>query len=294
MKRFSKLAKLFDDNDSTALYKARCNESGSIVLLKKVRFGAQQSGIPCEVIRQISMHKAFKHPNILQLCQPIRSERKICITFEYIEKTLHDVILENKSLGGVPTALVKSYICQILRAIDFCHTNRILHRDIRPNNIFVNQNGGVKLGDFASSRSFVRNQTLTHMVVAIWYRCPEILLGDQHYSTGVDIWPAGCILAELITGCPLFPGQGPQYAQLLIIFQALGTPTETTWPGLSHLRDYSPVFPRWSPRELSLQALGLCPAGMDLLRRMLVCDPARRISARDAMESAYFDDVEER
>lgn len=294
MKRFLKVAKVFGDRESTALYTARCCETGSMFLLKEVRNDEEQCGISCDVIREISTHKALNHPNILGLCQVMRSERKICIAFEYIAETLHDIILKYDSTGGVPDVLVKSYMYQILRAIDFCHTNRVLHRDLRPRNIFVNQHGGIKLSSFGHSRVFLQDQSLTHEMVTIWYRCPEILLGDHHYSTGIDIWSAGCILAELLTGKPLFPGDGSQYAQLLLIFQTIGTPTEATWPGLTRLRDYSPVFPRWPPRELSLDAPGLSPAASDLLRRTVVCDPSRRISARDAMVSAYFDDVEER
>ena len=292
MKKFLKMSKLQCWSVPATIYKARCVENGCLVLYKKVRF--EDTGIPYDVIREISFHNTINHPNILQLYEVIPSRNKIRIIFECAEETLDDALVKHHPVGGMPTELVKTYCFQILQAIHFCHAHGVLHRDLKPQNIFIDRRGGIKLGNFNLSRAVCRDRTFTHEVVTIWYRCPEILLGAKHYGAGIDIWSFGCILAELASDQPLFQGQGSEFEQLMLIFQALGSPTEDTWPGVSQLCDYNPTFPRWPPRDLAALAPRLGPAGVVLLRGAMAYDPAQRITARAALGSAYFDDVEER
>ena len=108
------------------------------------------------------------------------------------------------------------------------HSHRIVHRDIKPQNILITSNGNVKLTDFGLARIYDFNSLLTTTVVTLWYRAPEVLLGVT-YATPVDIWSAGCILAELTSGQPLFPGRN-ETDQLGTIFSLLGTPNEVDWP----------------------------------------------------------------
>lgn len=141
---------------------------------------------------------------------------------------------------------------QMLDAIAFCHVHRILHRDLKPQNLLVNSSGHIKLGDFGLARNFnLPMRGYTHEVITLWYRAPEILLGSKFYATGVDIWSLGCIFAEMMTRDPLFPGDS-EIDQIYRIFRKLGTPDETVWPGCTQLPDFKAIFPKWEPTPMSL------------------------------------------
>ena len=126
--------------------------------------------------------------------------------------------------------------------------------------------------------------------MTLWYRSPEILLGGKQYATAVDIWSIGCIFAEMVTRTPLFPGDS-EIDELFKIFRVLGTPTEEIWPGVSAYRDFKPTFPKWQPSDLAAAVPGLCPKGLDLLAKMLIYQPGKRISAAEALKHSYFDDL---
>jgi serine/threonine protein kinase len=188
--------------------------------------------------------------------------------------------------------LVKSYMHQLLSGIAFCHSHRVLHRDLKPQNLLIDREGHLKLADFGLARAFgVPVRTYTHEVVTLWYRAPEILLGSTQYSTPVDIWSVGCIFAELVTRQPLFPGDS-EIDELFKIFQIMGTPTEETWPGISSLPDYKAAFPKWHPKSLSEIVPGMDEDGLDLLQKMLTYEPGKRISAKAALRHPYFANLE--
>jgi cyclin-dependent kinase 2 len=187
--------------------------------------------------------------------------------------------------------LIKSYLYQLLKGICFCHQHRVLHRDLKPQNLLIDRKGNLKIGDFGLARAVgIPIRTYTHEVVTLWYRAPEILLGGRQYSTPVDVWSIGCIFAEMVTCSPLFPGDS-EIDQLFKIFRCLGTPTEEIWPGVSSFKDYKPTFPQWTGNHLAKQVPGIEPLGLDLLKRMLVYEPSKRISAREALQHEYFKDL---
>jgi len=156
----------------------------------------------------------------------------------------------------------------------------------------IDKNGVLKIADFGLARSFcVPLRPYTHEVVTLWYRPPEILLGATSYSTPVDVWSCGCIFAELLTKKPLFPGDC-EIDQIYKIFRILGTPSDEIWPGVTKLRDYKEDFPIWKGTSLS-QVLNvqLDEITLDLLEKMLIFDPSRRISSRDALKHPYFTEI---
>jgi len=176
----------------------------------------------------------------------------------------------------------------MLQGIAYCHQCRILHRDLKPQNILIDEKGIIKLADFGLARAFgLPNKSWTHEVVTLWYRPPEILLGCHKYSLEVDLWSIGCIFAELINGKPLFHGDS-QICQLMYIFKMLGTPNKETWPGIHDLDNFQNNFPKWKPAPWSEIVPTLCEYGRSLLSSMLVLNPNKRITAKQALRHPYF------
>lgn len=128
-------------------------------------------------------------------------------------------------------------------------------------------------------------------MVTLWYRAPEILLGTLEYSTAVDIWSVGTIFVETLTKTPLFAGDS-EIDQLYRIFRTLGTPTERIWPGVTKLRDYKKTFPNWSSVPLHTLLPNLDANGQDLLEKMLRYNPAERITAKEALQHPFFNNVQ--
>lgn len=218
------------------------------------------------------------------------SDNKMYLVMEFVSRNLKQHIEEWKERDPVENArLAQSYLYQMLLAVNFCHAHRVLHRDIKPANILIDSKGNLKLADFGLGRAFsVPMMKLTHEVVTLYYRAPEILLGAPYYSTPVDIWSIGCIFAEMVTGDPLFKADS-EIDALFRIFRTLGTPTDETWPNVTSFPNYKAEwFPKWYPQQLDKFVRDLRPCGVRLLSKMLQYRPNRRISAREALMDPYF------
>ncbi|XP_054565790.1 cyclin-dependent kinase 3 [Eptesicus fuscus] len=273
------------------VYKARNKDTGQLVALKKIRLDLETEGVPSTAIREISLLKELKHPNIVRLLDVVHSEKKLYLVFEFLSQDLKK-FMDATPVAELPLHLVKSYLFQLLQGVNFCHSHRVIHRDLKPQNLLINELGAIKLADFGLARAFgVPLRTYTHEVVTLWYRAPEILLGSKFYSTAVDIWSVGCIFAEMVTCKALFPGDS-EIDQLFRIFRTLGTPSEATWPGVTQLPDYKGSFPKWARKGLEDVVPSLDPEGKDLLQQLLQYDPSQRISARGALAHPYFSSAE--
>jgi len=274
------------------VYKAKDRVTGKTVALKKIRLDAEDEGVPATSIREISLLKELDHPNIVRLEDVVHVKNRLCLIFEFIDYDLKKYIDSVKS--SINPILVKSYVYQLLRSLYFCHTRRILHRDLKPQNLLIDKKGILKLADFGLGRAFsIPLRNYTHEVVTLWYRAPEILLGCKSYSTPIDMWSVGCIFAELVTRKPLFPGDS-EIDELFKIFRVLGTPTEATWPEIVTFPDYKATFPHWGKMRLEDIVPGLDVSGYDLLSQMLTYQPRKRISAKRALQHSYFDDLDKR
>lgn len=274
------------------VYKGRNKLTGQIVAMKKIRLESEEEGIPSTAIREISLLKELKHPNIVCLEDVLMEDNRLYLIFEFLSMDLKKYMDSIPPEKMMPPDLVKSYMYQITSAILFCHRRRILHRDLKPQNLLINKEGLIKVADFGLGRSFgVPVRIYTHEIVTLWYRAPEVLLGCKRYSCPVDVWSIACILAEMATRKPLFQGDS-EIDQLFRMFRILKTPTEEIWPGVTSFPDYKPTFPCWTQNQLASQVKNVDAAGMDLLQKMLVYDPAHRISAKDVLEHKYFENFE--
>jgi len=216
---------------------------------------------------------------------------RLSLVFEYLEYDLKKYI--QLYHGPLQEMVAKSFLYQLLCGLAFCHCKRFIHRDLKPQNLLLGDNGILKIADFGLARliELPPASTYTHEVVTLWYRSPEILLGDNEYSFPADIWSVGCIFAEMAQGKPLFPGDS-EIGQLFKIFEICGTPTEIIWPGVSKLRDFKSTFPKWKVQDLHKIVPNLDKSGLDLLSKMIILDPNKRISAKTALSHPYFDDFD--
>jgi len=275
------------------VFKGKNKRTNEIVAMKKIRLESEEEGVPSTAIREVSLLKELQHPNIVRLQDVIMQESRLYLIFEFLTMDLKKYLDTIPQKEMMDKNLVKSYTYQILQAMLFCHQRRVLHRDLKPQNLLIDKNGSIKLADFGLARAFgIPVRVYTHEVVTLWYRAPEILLGSNKYSCPVDIWSIGCIFAEMANKRPLFQGDS-EIDQLFRIFRVLRTPSEDLWPGVTQLPDFKVHFPTWTKKCLDEQMDGhLDSNGLDLLDKMLTFDPAKRISAKQCLQHPYFDDLD--
>jgi len=289
MDRYAKLEKI-GEGTYGVVYKAKDVTTNQFVALKKIRLEAEDEGVPSTAIREISLLKELNDDNIVRLLDIVHADQKLYLVFEFLDVDLKRY-MENGNRDNSPISLdiVKKFTHQLNSGLVYCHSHRILHRDLKPQNLLIDKHENLKLADFGLARAFgIPMRTYTHEVVTLWYRAPEVLLGSRHYSTAVDMWSVGCIFAEMaMQGAPLFPGDS-EIDQIFKIFRILGTPDEANWPGVKSLPDYKDTFPRWSKQELARIVPTLDEVGIDMLKRTLTYDSAKRISAKRALVHPYF------
>jgi len=293
------------------VYKAEEKGKANKVAIKKFRTTKEGEGISLTACREIGLLRELRHDNIIRLqdvCLNPR-EKTLCLVFDYAEFDLFGIIKYHRDYNSTPPeAITKSLIWQVLNGIHYMHSHWVIHRDLKPSNILVmgegKETGTVKIGDFGLARIFqspLRPLNDNGVVVTIWYRAPELLLGSKHYTRAVDIWAIGCIFAELLTTKPLFPGKEKdpknpalfQDDQVDKIFKILGTPTPSAWPDIVHLPEWKRIssWDRYgNTLARSVNIRDASSNAYDLLARMIEYDPLKRITAEAALEHPYFSD----
>ncbi|KAG5475763.1 hypothetical protein CUR178_03476 [Leishmania enriettii] len=303
MDKYEILAQI-GDGTFGSVSKAVSKKTGQLVAIKKMKqkFYTWEECIKLpevDVVRRI-----HGHPNVVKLREVIRENNELFFVFEYMDGDLLGVIKKAKQQGGpsasrssaaplIPYPLVKSYMRQMLQALVYIHKRGYFHRDMKPENLLIRKEPSgdevLKLADFGLIKDIRSRPPFTDYVSTRWYRAPELLLQDRFYGAAVDVWAAGCIMAELITMRPLFPGTN-EVDQLFKIMSVLGSPTEEVWAGgLRLAKKIRYTFPAVAGSGLAQALPSHVPSpALDLLRRMLVYDPKVRLTAEQCLQHAFF------
>lgn len=298
MERYTKIEKI-GEGTYASVFKAQENKTGALVTLKEIRVNADE-GTPSTALREISFMRELAHPNIVRLLEVIHTPSSLCLVFELLQQDLKTMLDARRSLKSPLTVpQVQSVMFQILSGLAFCHEHKILHRDLKPQNLLLSAEGHVKLADFGLARGFgIPVNAFSSEVVTLWYRPPDILLGSTTYTTSIDMWSVGCIMAELLLLYPLFPGENAR-DQVRRIFKVLGTPSHDLLKYLSSHNPHSPQVPDWigefpfyEPVRWERLFPQLNGAGLNLLARMLDYRPTMRISAQEALQHPFFEGVQ--
>ncbi|XP_050217964.1 cyclin-dependent kinase G-2-like isoform X2 [Mercurialis annua] len=248
------------------VYKAKDKKTGEYAALKKVKLeGMRTEGFPVTALREVNILFSLHHPSIVNVKEVVTDELdNIYMVMDYMEYDLR----------GLMDSM----------------------RDLKTSNILLNDDGKLKICDFGLSRQYSNPlKSYTPLVVTLWYRAPEVLLGKGQYSTAIDMWSVGCIMAELLTKEPLFRGE-TEIDQLDKIFKILGTPNETIRPANFTFKRSKAKFIQQPFNMLRNKFAGttfggppaLGDLGLDLLNKFLIFDPKKRITAKDALRHDWF------
>ncbi|KAL5055437.1 hypothetical protein RYX36_036119 [Vicia faba] len=295
---FERLNKI-DEGTYGVVYRAKDKKTGEVVALKKVKMEKEKEGFPLTSLREINVLLSFHHPYIVDVKEVVvgSSLDSIFMVMEYMEHDLKGLMESMKQ--PFSQSEVKCLMIQLLEGVKYLHDNWVLHRDLKTSNLLLNNRGELKICDFGLARQYGSPlKPYTHLVVTLWYRAPELLLGARQYSTAIDMWSLGCIMAELLSKEPLFNGK-TEFDQLDKIFRILGTPNEAIWPGFSKLPGVKVNFVKHQynllrkkfPATSFTGSPVLSDSGFDLLNKLLTYDPEKRITAEAALNHEWFREV---
>ncbi|XP_073994644.1 cyclin-dependent kinase 17-like isoform X2 [Rhodnius prolixus] len=282
METYTKLDKLGQGTYAT-VFKGKSRLTDNLVALKEIRL-EHEEGAPCTAIREVSLLKELRHANIVTLHDIVHTEKSLTLVFEYLEKDLKQYMDDHGNMLSMNN--VKLFLFQLLRGLSYCHRRRILHRDLKPQNLLINERGELKLADFGLARAkSVPTKTYSNEVVTLWYRPPDVLMGSTEYSTQIDMWGVGCIFFEMASGRPLFPGSTVE-EELSLITRLLGPLEGQADQGGGDERKSN--FKLAVIEALLTRAPRLHHDGVTLLASFLPYEARERISASEAMKHAYF------
>lgn len=275
------------------VYRAKEKRTDAVVALKRLKMEKEKEGFPITSLREINMLlKAGGHENIVNVREIVVGSNmdKIYLVMDYVEHDMKSLMESMKQPFLVGE--VKTLLRQLLAGVHHLHDNWILHRDLKTSNLLLSHKGILKIGDFGLAREYGSPlKPYTPVVVTLWYRAPELLLGVKQYACPIDLWSVGCIFAEFLTLKPLFPGRGEMDA-INRIFKMLGTPSEAIWPGYNNLPAVKKMTFADFPYNQLRKHFGatLSDAGFGLLNKFLTYNPAKRITALEARDHDWFNE----
>ncbi|KAJ6185461.1 hypothetical protein N7519_006762 [Penicillium mononematosum] len=260
------------------------------VALKKIRMEGEKDGFPVTAVREIKLLQHLRNHNVVSLLEVMVEKNECFMVFEYLSHDLTGLI--NHPTFSLTLSHKKDLAKQMFEGLNYLHHRGVLHRDIKAANILISNRGLLKFADFGLARFFSKSRQLdyTNRVITIWYRPPELLLGETRYGPAVDVWSAACVCMEMFTKKAVFPGEGGELSQMDKIYNALGTPTKTEWPDLVEM----PWFHLMRPTERRKRVFEdvyrdvLTTGAMDLISSIFRYDPSQRPSAEDVLKHPYF------
>ncbi|EDO35402.1 predicted protein [Nematostella vectensis] len=269
--------------------KCRHKDSNQIVAIKKFIESEDDKMVKKIAMREVRMLRQLRHENLVNLIEVFRRKKRLFLVFEFVDHTVLDDL--ERYPNGLDENTVRKVMWQVLRAIEFIHRHNIIHRDVKPENILVSRSGIVKLCDFGFARTLASGQgeAYTDYVATRWYRAPELLVGDTKYGRAVDVWAVGCLLAEMLTGEPLFPGDsdidqlyhimrcfGNLISRHREIFQKNPLFVGMRLPDIKEVEPMERRFPRISPMAV------------DMLKLCLKMDPSERPTCAQLLNHDFF------
>ncbi|XP_028144209.1 cyclin-dependent kinase-like 2 isoform X1 [Diabrotica virgifera virgifera] len=287
MEKYEHLA-IVGEGSYGLVMKCRHRETDQIVAIKKFLETEEDATIRKMALREIRMLKRLKHENLVAMIEVFRHKKRFHLVFEYLEGTVLDEL--DKMPGGLGEERCRQRIFQVTRGINYCHSNHIVHRDVKPENVLVSSLGVVKLCDFGFARLISSTgEACTEYVATRWYRAPELLVAEPHYGTPIDIWSIGCLFAEMMTGDPLFPGNS-DIDQFYLIVKMMGKPCSRH----QHLLSKNSKL-RTSVKFPTEESIGLYKhfeswptLTIEFLESCMKMDPQQRLTADELLKHSFF------
>eukprot|EP00033_Pygsuia_biforma_P001190 GCRY01001352.1.p1 GENE.GCRY01001352.1~~GCRY01001352.1.p1 ORF type:complete len:360 (+),score=77.70 GCRY01001352.1:230-1309(+) len=296
--------KMVGNGSFGVVYLSENKESGEVVAIKKVLQDRKYKNRELEIMLMLS------HPNVVAIKEYFYSkgdrhadEIYLNVVMEFVPDSLHRITRNyNRIRQQMPLFLVKLYSYQLFRGLAYCHTIGVCHRDIKPQNVLVNpETGELKLCDFGSAKQLRFGEPNVAYICSRYYRAPELIFGAQMYTHKIDVWSAGCVLAELVTGVPLFPGDNG-VDQLVEIIKILGTPTKEQISAMNeHYCEFQfpsirphpwpRVFKRAFPLDAATSANENIQHFYHLISKLLVYKPMDRFSALEACAHPFYNEL---
>nr|XP_033790569.1 serine/threonine-protein kinase MAK isoform X2 [Geotrypetes seraphini] len=284
MNRYTTLKQLGDGTYGSVLM-GKSNESGELVAIKRMK-RKFYSWDECMNLKEVKSLKKLNHANVIKLKEVIRENDHLYFVFEYMKENLYQLMKDRNKL--FPESVIRNIMYQILQGLAFIHKHGFFHRDMKPENLLCMGPELVKIADFGLVRELRSQPPYTDYVSTRWYRAPEVLLRSSSYSSPIDIWAVGSIMAELYTLRPLFPGTS-EVDEIFKICQVLGTPKKTDWPeGYQLASAMNFRFPQCVPINLKTLIPNASNEALQIMRDMLQWDPKKRPTASQALKYPYF------